>query len=341
MKALVVLLSLLAGVAQAAPLDSTVVLRVANGGSASSLATGTVIHSTGGWSLVVTAGHLFRGQNNGTADVALHDGRHATGRLQWWTEVPDLALVSVPLAAPASPVAQDFPPVGSPVTRVGMFGADASRIESLGRFAGYRSVCVAGYARDGDSGGGVFNSAGELVAVTKGLLPGENQTLCSGALSVLGTVTANGAAVRETGCHMECRNGRWVQVCDSQPTYVGPVVVAPSPQRPSLPPPATQQGPGGPPGQTGPQGPPGPPGAACQCGDGLVKLNARLDAMSQAIDARFDKLEKTDVAIVELVKAQTLVIQALREQPSQPPVAGTAAESPRKVYYDIRPHQGR
>lgn len=156
--------------------------------------TGTCIASEAGRSLILTNAHVVEGPSAGI--TVLHQANGVwrtypceyvggsrvtpTGPNSIEVHGPDLALIVADGEIPAAKIADDLPPVGSPVHQWG-FGGQYGRsvpfepLHKTGTVAyhedrGDRSeTCTTFRSQSGDSGSGVFNDRGELVAVTAGL----------------------------------------------------------------------------------------------------------------------------------------------------------------------------
>ncbi len=164
-----------AGQAVGAARDS--VVRVVNTTGASRChGSGTLVQSENGRGVVLTCGHLFR-DGTGRITVRFCDGRYVDGELLAVDQKWDLAALAVvrPGATPAS-IAADYPLPGEQLESCG-YGSDGSYWCNRGRAVGYtrtlatethETLEMSGCAREGDSGGPVFNRRGELVAVVWG-----------------------------------------------------------------------------------------------------------------------------------------------------------------------------
>ena len=144
-----------------------------------SYATGTVIHTHGNESLVMTCGHVFRdskGQGVITAEYDFYDQpRTASGRLvDYDAQAKDIALVVIrtdePL--PAVPLAEKRSPIrtGVSVFSIGCdHGEDPtirhSQIKNRAAYDGALKYDIFGRPVDGRSGGGLFTESGELIGV--------------------------------------------------------------------------------------------------------------------------------------------------------------------------------
>ncbi len=140
-----------------------------------SMGTGTLIARDQGRGYVVTCWHLFR-EGRGEVIVRFRSGAFVA-KLLAAEEGPDLALLEI--ADPGVDqvaVAEEFPRPGEPL-KAGGLGPDGRWRAVRGTMAGYKSAAggvayetleMSGAARDGDSGGPVFNHRGELAGVLWG-----------------------------------------------------------------------------------------------------------------------------------------------------------------------------
>lgn len=167
-----------------------------------SAGTGTIVDAQGGAALVLTCGHIFRdSEGKGPINVTLFSATSAGARIR--ETVPgqlmdydlerDLALVII---RPTTPVqAQRIAPTntalapGMPVNTVGCNqGANptvvSSQITAVDRYQGAPNVEVAGAPIEGRSGGGLFNSAGQLIGVCFAADPKGNEGLYASLPSI-------------------------------------------------------------------------------------------------------------------------------------------------------------
>ena len=164
--------------AEQTALQATVRLKVEDD-EGISFATGTVVHTHGTESLVMTCGHVFRdsqGHGRITADYGFYDSPNtATGRLiDYDSDARDVALVVIqtnrPL--PAVPLASRGESVrsGRDIFSIGCdHGEDPtirrSRIKNRAAYDGSLKYDIFGRPVDGRSGGGLFTESGELIGV--------------------------------------------------------------------------------------------------------------------------------------------------------------------------------
>lgn len=158
-------------------LAATVRLRVVDA-SGISKGTGTIVDARGGYALVLTCAHIFRDSGGkGQIEVDLFgplQGKTVAGRLIDFDLTNDVAILSIPLDAPAT-VARIAPEgyrvgPGDPVISCGCsHGADAtllrSRITAVDRYLNWPNLSIAGESVEGRSGGGLFTDDGLLIGV--------------------------------------------------------------------------------------------------------------------------------------------------------------------------------
>jgi S1-C subfamily serine protease len=162
--------------------SSSVRLRVDDPGG-HSYGTGTIIDARSGEALVITCGHLFRdSKGKGPVMVELFaatpDGvrvvAQVPGQIVDYNLDRDIGLVSIrPNAATSvAPIAptQTIIERGDRLTSVGCDrGQDptalATRVTNVDRYQGPPNIEASGAPVEGRSGGGLFNSAGQLVGV--------------------------------------------------------------------------------------------------------------------------------------------------------------------------------
>jgi hypothetical protein len=145
-------------------------------GGQRSYGSGTLVHVGVGREMILTCGHLFRGPQ-GEATVTFRDGRRFEAELLAIDQNWDLAALGVAARdAAAVKIAVEHPRPGEPLRSCG-FGPDGRYWCNPGQALGYartaatpthETLQLSGFARQGDSGGPVFNREGELVAVIWG-----------------------------------------------------------------------------------------------------------------------------------------------------------------------------
>lgn len=287
----------------ATPLDASVIIRGETGRDAFT-GSGTAIDSRNGHTLVITCGHLFRGYPRRQVTVSFHDGRTVAGTVLSYTFEPDIALVSADgEAAAVAKIAASTPQISNPTIAVGMFGVKAGVVRSLNRYLGHPNLCVSGVAVQGDSGGGVFNGAGELVGVINSADPPCGETIAASLPVVLGAVAS--VNIHETGCRwVRDPCGNWVKICDQRPpSWTPPQQPAETPavfQPPQLPPVAEKPAQPTQPSQLPPiQLPP----KQCDCQTKISQLEAEISSLKTAVAAN---AKKTDT-LFEVSKGQVNV----------------------------------
>jgi S1-C subfamily serine protease len=164
------------------PARTTVFVHRDLGGGRGQAGTGTVIACEAGKSLVLTNAHVadapdgtYTVTHDGTTYPATYVTGSAISRLTPGSvrvDGPDLALVSVEATLPVAALAPDLPRPGARVRLWGFGGrlADQGPVEKAGEVldaTGYVEPMFVSTTQtsSGDSGSGVFNDAGELVAV--------------------------------------------------------------------------------------------------------------------------------------------------------------------------------
>lgn len=145
-----------------------------------SYATGTVIHSHSGESLVMTCGHVFRdsrGTGRITAEYGFDQGRIQTGPgelISYDSNARDIAVVAIRTNYPIKPVEiarKDLNVArGNDIFSIGCDHGESptirrSRIKNRATYDGAIKYDIYGRPVDGRSGGGLFNSRGQLIGV--------------------------------------------------------------------------------------------------------------------------------------------------------------------------------
>jgi len=237
-------------------------------GGIRALGTGVLVDKEGEYGLVITCQHLFR-EGLGKVTVVFPDGEAFEARLVHQDRAADLAalLIARPSAEPVR-VASRPPQPGEPVQSCG-YGPDGRYWCNQGRVVGYsrtgqtsgwETLELTGRARLGDSGGPVFNSQGELVAILWG----------TDGRSVSGTYSGRvDRFLEQTGRYLLPWNAK------NDPANRGPAHRSPSN------PPGS---PAHPPGWPGSPVPPTGPGAAggISAAD-LSRIEARLDRILELL----------------------------------------------------------
>jgi len=158
-----------------------------------SFGTGTIIDVGGNEALVLTCGHLFResgGKGAITVDLNVPDARPVQGELiAWDAGKRDIAVLSirpgvrvetVSIANTKSRVLR-----GHDVFSIGCSEGRPASVEnsfvvSVNRYSGPANITVKGQPVNGRSGGGLFNSRGELIGVCRAADPTDNEGIYVG-----------------------------------------------------------------------------------------------------------------------------------------------------------------
>ncbi len=175
------------------PMDVSVRIRIEDHNSVS-FGTGTIVDQHGAEALVITCGHLFRDVTPAsriTVDLPSTSGMQTFPAtvIDYQCQETDIGLVSFPVSKPVA-VAKLLPmgcalQPNEAVCSIGCdHGADPSRRDShitkLNRYVGPANVEVAKAPVQGRSGGGLFNSKGELIGVCYAADPSLDEGLYSG-----------------------------------------------------------------------------------------------------------------------------------------------------------------
>ncbi len=153
-----------------------------------SIGSGTVIDARQGEALILTCGHIFR-DSDGKGEIFVdlfgdESPQHVAGRLVGCDLERDVALVNIKTKAQIV-AAHVAPPnyavhEGDHVTGIGCSnGTDPTveegRVNSLDRFRGPPNIEVSGQPVQGRSGGGLFNSQGQVIGVCNAADPTDNE----------------------------------------------------------------------------------------------------------------------------------------------------------------------
>ena len=197
-----------------------VVARVTAGHAGPSLdmGSGVLVRVSGTTGIVLTAWHVVRDKRH-DVKVAWPDGSQTPGRVLAWDEAWDLAAIAVPRPA-AYPVqiAAQASRLGDRLTIAG-FGMEGRYLEQTGVVTEYLSPSPAhpkefvecrATARNGDSGGPMFNAAGELAGVLFGEARGLTAGSCSTRLRLFlaAVPAAPGSAPQLAAARCSCPGGR-------------------------------------------------------------------------------------------------------------------------------------
>lgn len=177
-------------------LGSIVRLRIRDSEGAS-FGSGTVISSVPGRTVILTCGHVFRNYDQRSmieVDVFLED-RHErfVGKLIRHDPKADVGLVSIATShpLPASPVASHPVRKGDTVVSGGCSRGEAPtrqsiQVTALNRYRGPDNIECTGMPVQGRSGGGLFDSRGQVVGVCIAADPKQERGLYAGLAAVHG-----------------------------------------------------------------------------------------------------------------------------------------------------------
>ncbi len=209
-----------------AALDASVRLRIEEA-DGNSYGTGTIIDVHGDEALIVTCGHLFR-ESRGQSPIYVElmqpgaAGPVMGQLIAYDADERDIALVSIRpgLAvrpAPVAPHVQSIQP-GATVFSLGCnhggpISVMRSRITTVDRYVGQHNIEVAGEPVDGRSGGGLFNSQGELIGICNAADPGEQEGIYAG----LKTIHWQLAEIGQTRIFQNAGSTGTPEVAESQP----------------------------------------------------------------------------------------------------------------------------
>ncbi len=166
---------------------------------------GTIIDSRPGRSIILTCGHIFRNvDDNTTIQVDLFDGERFetyVGRAIGHDLDADVGLIAIPThsAVPVSSIADESYQVnrGQHVFSVGCGGGQPPerqqhRVTELNRYLGPDNVECTGTPIQGRSGGGLFDTNGQVIGVCIAADPKEDRGLYAGLKAVQHLLDANG-----------------------------------------------------------------------------------------------------------------------------------------------------
>ena len=164
-----------------------VVRIVAREGKTTSLGSGTLIHVTEDFGLVITNWHVVR-DAKGPVEVIFPDGFRSGGTVMKLDDAWDLAAVGIwrPNVKPVT-LATRIPSQGDWLSIAGYGGGDyrtasgrCTQYVAPGRDQPFEMVELSTEARQGDSGGPIFNADGELAGVLLGAKQGHTVgSVCS------------------------------------------------------------------------------------------------------------------------------------------------------------------
>ena len=180
----------------AAPLSASVRLRITIDGHIN-LGSGTIIQCDGRQALIATCGHIFRGFVEGSRiEVNLFEGGEPTvleGRLVKFEAESDVGLIAIDIdrQLPVVRVARDVQKAQAQeaVVSIGCSGGQPPTVEELvvtevNPYIGPDNLECTGVPVQGRSGGGLFRTTGELVAICIAADPKRKRGVYAGLLAL-------------------------------------------------------------------------------------------------------------------------------------------------------------
>lgn len=131
----------------------------------------------GDGTLVLTAAHVAKGATKGVVTIIAKDGREQEGRILWIAKNDDVALIEIDQPLPAAVVRCERPAVGEGLEIVGhpSPGGNLPWMHTYTQVGAFYDDGIEGWAAPvmvfggevygGNSGGPMFNSRGEVVAI--------------------------------------------------------------------------------------------------------------------------------------------------------------------------------
>lgn len=178
------------------PMAASVRIRVILGNKVN-LGSGTIIHSVEGVTKILTCGHIFRDFNDDAkieVDLFIGDQEKLhIARLEKFDLSADVGLISVPTDAPVAavkiPDQKGAPTVGAAVASIGCSGGDLPtrkqlRVTDIDKYQGPHNIECTGLPVQGRSGGGLFNTDGEVIGVCIAADPEANRGLYAGLFAI-------------------------------------------------------------------------------------------------------------------------------------------------------------
>ena len=179
-------------------------VRVGDGDGSMSGGTGVLVHDA----LVITNNHVVRDRASDTAiRVTFPGGKDSVGRVVMVDETWDIAAIEVnEVGIQPIPLAADNPRSGEPLTAAG-FGPNGQYRAVRGDCVGYSGavaggerqwVVMEGGVRQGDSGGPITDSSGQLAGILFGTTGDTTCGPCCGCIRrFLGRIKRNGVAITD------------------------------------------------------------------------------------------------------------------------------------------------
>ncbi len=188
------------------PMEASVRIRVITNGRID-LGSGTVVSSEQGLSRILTCAHIFKGfTDDSRIEVDVFENNRPTqylARLIKYDEPADVGLISIPttMRIRSSKIAtvEQMPKVGDQVAAIGCSGGDdptrqQSRITDIDKYEGPHNLLCMGVPVRGRSGGGLFNSTGDLIGVCSAADEDEQRGFYSGLQAIHKLLDENGLA---------------------------------------------------------------------------------------------------------------------------------------------------
>lgn len=268
---------------------------------------GTVVEANGQSALVLTNYHVIADNPKG-ATCIFPDGSEFAGKFIGWNRAHDVAALLIRSPGVTAPQWSDDKQAAGEKLTIGGFGGSGQYRAATGSITRpYLSAdgkaswleIEGAQARQGDSGGGVFDSQGRFAGVLWGASDGTTMFVR------LTTVRefVNGIPTQ----YRPCPNGNCPQplvpIVKPQP----PVVGQPGPAGPRGP--TGPVGPAGPQGLVGPPGPPGEKGKDAECSELKLRI-AQLEAKIAILEASKPKDGKDGV--VDYAQVEKMIRNKLR-----------------------------
>lgn len=152
---------------------------VASQGNVTSMGSGTLVHVTAKYGIVITNWHVVRDARE-SVEVIFPDGFRSRGTVMKLDKDWDLAAIGIwrPAASPVS-ISTIPPKRGDPLTIAGYGSGDyrsaagrCTQYVAPGKKHPFEMIELSAEARQGDSGGPIFNARGELAGVLLGAKKG-------------------------------------------------------------------------------------------------------------------------------------------------------------------------
>lgn len=185
-------------------------------GPEADVGSGVLVRTTGSSGIVLTNWHVVK-DGRDAITVAWPDGSSGRGRLLAWDADFDLAAIAVARpGAAAVPIAASAPKIGEPLTIAG-YGPHGRYLEQTGPVTMYAGpgrgrpqewVECRAAARNGDSGGPMFDADGHLAGVLFGERHGLTVGSCSPRLRAFLASVPGQPAPAMARATADCKDGR-------------------------------------------------------------------------------------------------------------------------------------